>query len=68
LDASAIRKYLNHVNPLDKAGAYAIQEQGDSILERISGSYTNVVGLPIERLKTELKDWAKVPSARFAGI
>jgi septum formation protein len=58
LDASAIRKYLNHVNPLDKAGAYAIQEHGDSIVERISGSYTNVVGLPLERLKTELKEWA----------
>ncbi len=66
LDASAIRKYLNQVNPLDKAGAYAIQEQGDSIIERISGSYTNVVGLPIERLEAELQDWENVPSARFA--
>ena len=60
LDASAIRRYLNQVDPLDKAGAYAIQEQGDSIVERISGSYTNVVGLPLERLKTELKYWAEV--------
>ena len=60
LDASAIRRYLNQVDPLDKAGAYAIQEQGDSIVERISGSYTNVVGLPLERLKNELKYWAEV--------
>jgi septum formation protein len=57
LDAPKIRRYLNHVNPLDKAGAYAIQEQGDLIVESISGSYTNVVGLPVERLVSELKEW-----------
>lgn len=59
LDAVKIRRYLNRVNPLDKAGAYAIQEEGDLIIERIMGSYTNVVGLPIERLKTELHAWAR---------
>ena len=58
LDAVKIRRYLNRVNPLDKAGAYAIQEAGDLIVEKISGSYTNVVGLPIERLRTELQAWA----------
>jgi septum formation protein len=57
LDASKIRRYLNRVNPLDKAGAYAIQEEGDLIVEKISGSYTNVVGLPVERLTEELKEW-----------
>jgi septum formation protein len=57
LDAPKIRRYLNRVNPLDKAGAYAIQENGDLIIERISGSYTNVVGLPLERLTTELNLW-----------
>jgi septum formation protein len=57
LDASKIRRYLNRVNPLDKAGAYAIQEDGDLIVEKISGSYTNVVGLPVERLTEELKEW-----------
>lgn len=54
LDAVKIRRYLTKVNPLDKAGAYAIQEEGDLIIERISGSYTNVVGLPIEKLRTQL--------------
>ena len=58
LDAVKIRRYLNQVNPLDKAGAYAIQEQGDLIVEKIVGSYTNVVGLPVERLTTELQAWA----------
>jgi hypothetical protein len=42
---------------LDKAGGYAIQEQGDQLVDRIFGSYTNVVGLPLERLKVELLSW-----------
>ena len=57
LDAPKIRRYLNHVNPLDKAGGYAIQEQGDLLVEQISGSYSNVVGLPLERLSTALNEW-----------
>jgi len=57
LDAVKIRRYLTKVNPLDKAGAYAIQEDGDLIVESISGSYTNVVGLPMERLRAELNSW-----------
>ena len=42
------------MNPLDKAGAYAIQEHGDMIIAEIFGSFSNVVGLPIEKLKEEL--------------
>lgn len=57
LDAVAIGRYLAKVNPLDKAGAYGIQEQGELIIDRIEGSYTNVVGLPLERLKSELGKW-----------
>lgn len=57
LDAVKIRRYLTKVNPLDKAGAYAIQEDGDFIVEKIAGSYTNVVGLPVERLQAELQAW-----------
>jgi len=59
LDAVTIRRYLTKVNPLDKAGAYAIQEEGDLIVERIAGSYTNVVGLPVERLQAELRAWSE---------
>jgi septum formation protein len=58
LDAGQIRDYLAKVNPLDKAGAYAIQEHGDLIVSEISGSYSNVVGLPLERLREELQSWA----------
>ena len=61
LDAPKIRRYLNRVNPLDKAGGYAIQEDGDLIVEKISGSYTNVVGLPVERLTAELEAWNSRP-------
>jgi septum formation protein len=57
LDETTIRRYLSSVNPLDKAGAYAIQEKGDLIVEKIAGSYTNVVGLPLERLALELEAW-----------
>ena len=52
-----IREYLSMINPLDKAGAYAIQEHGEWIIGEIFGSYTNVVGLPMERLQEELKQW-----------
>ena len=57
LEAVDIRRYFDRVDPLDKAGAYAIQESGDLIVERISGSYSNVVGLPLERLREELATW-----------
>ena len=42
------------INPLDKAGAYAIQEYGEMLVDSISGSFSNVVGLPLERLREEL--------------
>ncbi len=54
LDSAEIERYLQAVHPLDKAGAYGIQEHGEWIVEEISGSFTNVVGLPLERLRAEL--------------
>jgi septum formation protein len=53
LTAAQIRRYHQKVNPLDKAGAYGIQEQGNDIVESISGSFSNVVGLPLEKLEAE---------------
>lgn len=47
--------YVNKYQPLDKAGSYGIQERIGLIgIERINGSYTNVVGLPTEKLYREL--------------
>lgn len=58
LTAAQIDAYLALMNPLDKAGSYAIQEHGERIVKQIAGSYSNVVGLPLERLAEELKAWA----------
>ncbi len=57
LTENQIGDYLAKINPLDKAGAYAIQEHGELIVAEISGSFSNVVGLPLEQLKTELDAW-----------
>ena len=57
LDDRQIRNYLAKINPLDKAGAYAIQESGELIISEVSGSYSNVVGLPVEKLRQELSVW-----------
>jgi septum formation protein len=59
LDARQIRNYLADINPLDKAGAYAIQDSGEKIISEISGSYSSVVGLPVEQLREELAAWGE---------
>lgn len=50
LDDATISRYFSQVNPLDKAGAYGIQECGDLIISEIRGSYENVMGLPVKKL------------------
>lgn len=50
-DEAAIRRYVASGEPLDKAGAYAVQGRGQHLVARVSGSLTNVVGLPLERLE-----------------
>lgn len=57
LSPDRIAAYLDRVNPLDKAGGYGIQESGELIVENIIGSFTNVVGLPLARLREELLMW-----------
>jgi septum formation protein len=49
LSESAITKYFGVVNPIDKAGAYAAQDAGRSIIASVAGSFTNVIGLPMKR-------------------
>ena len=54
LTDSAIASYFKVVNPVDKAGAYAVQGAGGSIIAEVKGSVTNVIGLPMERTKEAL--------------
>lgn len=65
LDADQIREYTTKVCTLDKAGAYAIQELGEHLISEISGSYSNVVGLPVEMLREELESWGKPRTFRI---
>ena len=51
-----IEDYLKTGEPLDKAGAYAVQGIGNFMVESIEGSYTNVVGLPMEELRQALEE------------
>ena len=56
LTEQEILHYVNAYHPLDKAGAYGIQEWIDYIgVTRLEGSYFNVMGLPVQRLYSELK-------------
>jgi septum formation protein len=57
LQPTDIRSYLARIQPLDKAGGYAIQDKGEDIVEDVDGPLSNVIGLPIERLRLELERW-----------
>jgi septum formation protein len=51
LDDETIDAYLARVHTLDKAGGYAIQEHGEMIVAGYRGSFSNIVGLPLETTK-----------------
>ena len=55
LSDSEIREYIKTGEPMDKAGAYGIQELGSKFIKRIDGCYFNVVGLPLNLLWGMLK-------------
>lgn len=52
-----ISDYLSRVPVLDKAGAYAVQDHGELIIERVEGSLSNVIGLPVEAVRAALERW-----------
>ncbi len=51
LTEADIDGYVERVKPTDRAGAYDIDESGELIIESYSGSYENIMGLPVEPLK-----------------
>ncbi len=51
LDDGIISAYFRIVNPLDKAGAYGIQDGRELIVDRWEGSFSNIMGLPMEVTK-----------------
>jgi septum formation protein len=67
LSERAISSYLARINPLDKAGAYAAQGHGADIIDRIEGSFTNVVGLPMEKTLRALSYFGIEPAAPIAA-
>lgn len=50
-----INAYVDSGEPLDKAGAYGIQEKGGAFVKKIDGDYSNIVGLPLAKVTAKLK-------------
>ncbi len=57
-DNALITQYFELVNPLDKAGAYGIQEGKELIIEGWDGSFSNIMGLPVDEVAALLKKYA----------
>lgn len=55
LGEEELADYHARIDPMDKAGAYAAQEHGALIIERIEGSMSNVIGLPMEEVTAVLE-------------
>ena len=56
-DDDQITEYFKVVNPLDKAGAYGIQEGKEMIIDCWQGSFSNIMGLPVDEVKELLKKY-----------
>jgi septum formation protein len=63
LDRAMIADYLDDIDPLDKAGAYAAQEDRGRLIERIEGSLENVIGLPVARVLEAIETHFTEPQA-----
>lgn len=61
IDPHAIFQYSLTREPYDKAGSYAVQGMGTLFIDRLEGSYTNVMGFPLETFLTLLPEFTKLP-------
>lgn len=57
MNRAEIMEYVYSGEPMDKAGAYAVQGRAAAYIKSIRGEYSNVVGLPVGRLYQEMKAW-----------
>lgn len=66
LDDATISRYFAIVNPLDKAGAYGLQEGRELIVEAFDEPRSNIIGLPIEIIAPRLRELLSLPDEPFA--
>ena len=64
LSETTVAEYLRRTRPLDRAGAYDIDENGELLIDTISGSYTNVMGLPA----APVRDWLAANGFAVAAL
>jgi septum formation protein len=67
LEDKEILAYIASGEPFDKAGGYAVQGLGAALVKRVEGSYTNVVGLPIEEVTQKLKELGVIAKQAFSS-
>jgi septum formation protein len=58
LDEQMIKAYFEKINPLDKAGAYAIQAGLGTVIQGYTGSLTNIIGMPMEYVQSLFQKYA----------
>jgi septum formation protein len=67
LTSPDIESYLKSGEPFDKAGAYGIQGLASLFISKIDGSYTNVMGLPIEQFLRDLESLTGIPPWKWVA-
>ena len=67
LDEAVIGAYLRRTRPLDRAGAYDIDENGELLIAGYTGSYANIMGLPVEIVADWLVARGLLPRGRYAS-
>ena len=68
LTEEQIKNYIETKNPLDKAGSYGIQELEEGFVTEVKGSFTNIVGLPLETVKEMLEPFLTAENGLEQGI